>query len=493
MEYIELLDLETNLSLGKDGKVPQIEARAITRQILEGLQIMHAESFAHRDLKPQNIMVVRGPPCWRVKLADFGLSKRLTDGSTYNSRIGTQAYMAPEVYGYDNPHSSSIAYTNAVDLWAVGCIVYRLVTGTVPFQTGELRRVCENESKCPSETLGKEVGETCTGFIRLLLSKDPRDRPSAAGALKNTWITAGPVPEMTSCTSSEGASPEEYYRKLFEPQLARAKACMQDQRHTDAINILEPVVEAQKDTLEEKDKVRLGAEMYLAISYIAADRRVRNAIDILEPVVKVLRENFEKYEDRETCESQLAIAYIQEKQPAHAIQILERLVAPQKGTKEKDKPRLSYHFQLGIAYLQNNQIEEAITALEHVVAVQKEILNEEELVRLVPELWLARAYLSNSNVEGAVKLFEHLVEVTERILPQADELRLSGEQGLGVAYHNAGRYRDAVKVLERVVAVQREIFDETDPTRLEFEDLLATAYQSRQRPEEAIKLAAFFY
>lgn len=54
MEYVPLGDLETNIK-AHSGKIPEIEARDITKQILLGLEIIHAESFAHRDLKPQVI------------------------------------------------------------------------------------------------------------------------------------------------------------------------------------------------------------------------------------------------------------------------------------------------------------------------------------------------------------------------------------------------------------------------------------------------------
>lgn len=57
MEYVPLGDLETNIK-AHSGKVPEIEARDITEQILSGLEIMHAECFAHRDLKPQVIIVM---------------------------------------------------------------------------------------------------------------------------------------------------------------------------------------------------------------------------------------------------------------------------------------------------------------------------------------------------------------------------------------------------------------------------------------------------
>ena len=57
MEYIPLGDLEKNVKV-HSGRIPEIEARDITEQILSGLEIMHAESFAHRDLKPQVMITI---------------------------------------------------------------------------------------------------------------------------------------------------------------------------------------------------------------------------------------------------------------------------------------------------------------------------------------------------------------------------------------------------------------------------------------------------
>ena len=210
MEYMPLGDLE-KFVVAQSGKIPEVEARDIAEQIISGLEIMHAESFAHRDLKPQvsstcnhvsgspanslffmqNVLVVHGSPEWWVKLADFGLSKRLTDATGYHTRAGTQAYMAPEVQNLIESGVAGSDYTNAVDMWAVGCITYRLVTGVVPFPPGRtLIKYCEDRSLFPYDALfDSGIKSTCSKFIRHLLVAQPQERPSATQALQHEWIS----------------------------------------------------------------------------------------------------------------------------------------------------------------------------------------------------------------------------------------------------------------------------------------------------------------
>ncbi|KFZ23289.1 hypothetical protein V502_02232 [Pseudogymnoascus sp. VKM F-4520 (FW-2644)] len=192
MEYVPLGDLETNVT-AHSGKIPEVEARDITQQILLGLEIMHAESFAHRDLKPQNVLVVHGPPQWWVKLADFGLSKRLTETTAYHTKSGTQSFMAPEILDYADTDTPSTEYTNAVDLWAVGCITYRLVTSIVPFPPGiSLWKYCEDQSLFPFDPLfDSGIQSSCVKFIKGLLEPHPKERLSASQALAHTWVILG--------------------------------------------------------------------------------------------------------------------------------------------------------------------------------------------------------------------------------------------------------------------------------------------------------------
>jgi serine/threonine protein kinase len=195
MEYMSLGDLEQNLqeienSPTHEGPaLSEEEAQEVTRQILEGLNIMHAEGFAHRDLKPQNVFVVQKQPQWWVKLGDFGLSKQRTDQTAFRTQAGTQQYMAPELFYYvPDLDTETSEYTSAIDLWALGCIVYRVITGAVPFPSLlSLRNFCRDPLKVPLNIPPTMVN--AGKFAEALLQPSPVMRPSASGALASTWLT----------------------------------------------------------------------------------------------------------------------------------------------------------------------------------------------------------------------------------------------------------------------------------------------------------------
>lgn len=216
MEYVPLGDLHKNV-VANSGEIPENEARDIAEQILLGLEIMHAESFAHRDLKPQNILVIHGPPRWWVKLADFGLSKRLTNTTGFHTRAGTQSYMAPEILGFLNPSQPESDYTIAVDIWSAGCIVYRLITGDVPFpKITSLMKYCEDKSLFPFDALfDSGIKSEGSKFLRQLLVTKPSERPSATQALNHNWILSGSsIERMPPKRMSSGPLLEEKFGLL---------------------------------------------------------------------------------------------------------------------------------------------------------------------------------------------------------------------------------------------------------------------------------------
>lgn len=183
MEYFPLGDLERYM----DRQLSILQIKIIIRQLLEGLCIMHRDGFTHRDLKPQNIFVVKDNPDIWVKIGDFGITKRVPqDGTSLRTETGTSGYVAPEVLGYHDQESSK--YTNAVDLWSLGCICHRLLTMQLPFETpATMIRYCSGVTKLPIETLRRDNDEA-VAFVKRLLMVDPSERYTAERALQSIWF-----------------------------------------------------------------------------------------------------------------------------------------------------------------------------------------------------------------------------------------------------------------------------------------------------------------
>ncbi|KAG0643263.1 kinase-like domain-containing protein [Tuber brumale] len=188
MEYLPEGDLTKHIGT----PLPQDTVQNISKQILEGLKLMHQLGIAHRDLKPANIFVVRMSPVW-VKLGDFGISKRILaqDTTTFHTQVSTQVYSAPEVLGLDS-NSETSDYTNSVDIWSFGCVVYELLVGTRLFVSeGQLSRYYFGKFPFPKDklkALSPPTDDIGISFLESMLVIQPEDRPTAASALRHEWL-----------------------------------------------------------------------------------------------------------------------------------------------------------------------------------------------------------------------------------------------------------------------------------------------------------------
>jgi len=196
MEYLELGDLQNHLAR----PLHESDARDITSQVLEGLQIMHENGFVHRDLKPGNIMVVAKRP-WFVKIADFGISKRRLEDVTalHTLQRGTFGFAAPEVFGLGSS-SDDGSYTSAVDMWSLGAVVHGILTSAPPFRgLSDVVKYVTGATEFPVADLQKQnTSEHGQDFITKLMACDPKDRPPAAIAASHAWMTMhfDAVPDM---------------------------------------------------------------------------------------------------------------------------------------------------------------------------------------------------------------------------------------------------------------------------------------------------------
>jgi serine/threonine-protein kinase len=134
IDLCDLLDEEGRLSVG--------EAIAVVRQICSALADVHDAGIVHRDVKPENLflaedpMVASGMPT--VKLLDFGIAKVEDESDASEPEVasmGTTAYMAPEQF--EQPESVD----RRADLWAIGVVLYELLTGRLPFDGATRTRI----------------------------------------------------------------------------------------------------------------------------------------------------------------------------------------------------------------------------------------------------------------------------------------------------------------------------------------------------------------
>ncbi|PTB35372.1 hypothetical protein M441DRAFT_32033 [Trichoderma asperellum CBS 433.97] len=190
MEYFPLGDLQKYMD--KPGLIDEADAREISFQVLEGLSYMHREGFAHRDIKPDNVLIRSLPPKskWWVKISDFGISKRVEGSMKVVSSIkGTIPYMAPELL-FHEPGSSNPIDHQAADMWALGEMAYRLLTKTAVFPThNALLNYLVKTNLFPTEKLNKKNASLdAASFIRSLMEPHPDKRLTSEKAMEHAWV-----------------------------------------------------------------------------------------------------------------------------------------------------------------------------------------------------------------------------------------------------------------------------------------------------------------
>ena len=174
MAYVDGEDLHHLLT--REGNLPLDRMLSIARQLCAALDAAHAEGVAHRDLKPQNILLGTGD---HVFVSDFGLAKSLgeVNGMTQSGEmLGTPRYMAPEQV--DAKHVDA-----RTDIYALGLIFYEMLTGDVPFTaetTLQLMYKRAHEIPPAPKTIAPDVPDWLNNIVMKCLERDPANRYQSA-------------------------------------------------------------------------------------------------------------------------------------------------------------------------------------------------------------------------------------------------------------------------------------------------------------------------
>jgi eukaryotic-like serine/threonine-protein kinase len=176
MEYLEGNDLEEEIV--SRGQLDLIESVDYVLQALDAMAAAHQLGIVHRDLKPANLFLALRPDgSRRVKVLDFGISKAETMGKPRLTRetksLGTPAYMPPEQI------KDPMGVDHRADIWALGAILYELLTGQMAFVGESITEVLDRvlgESPCPIEALRRDVPPELIGIIGRALARDRYER-----------------------------------------------------------------------------------------------------------------------------------------------------------------------------------------------------------------------------------------------------------------------------------------------------------------------------
>lgn len=185
LEYMaggELFDI-----IADAGSFTEQKAAQVTRDVIKGVQYLHMHDIVHRDIKPENVLCVSRSWPLQVKIADFGLADFSQDGeinSTANGMIGTPGYVAPEVVNRQK-------YGPGVDMWAVGVLLYIMLSGKMPFYGRDdqacLQMISRGKYSFPDREWLK-ISPDAKSLVKGLLQLDPNKRLTANAALQHKWL-----------------------------------------------------------------------------------------------------------------------------------------------------------------------------------------------------------------------------------------------------------------------------------------------------------------
>ncbi len=176
MEHLDGRDLAALIR--EHGALSPTDAVDAVLQACEALAEAHALGIVHRDLKPANLFMVRRPdgtPC--VKVLDFGISKLTSPGSDH-SMTKTSAVMGSPLYMSPEQMTASRHVDARTDIWAIGVVLYELLTGRVPFSAETLPEICGlilTAAPPAIRDYSPAVPDALQGVVRRCLEKD-RDR-----------------------------------------------------------------------------------------------------------------------------------------------------------------------------------------------------------------------------------------------------------------------------------------------------------------------------
>ncbi|CAB9515351.1 MAP kinase-activated protein kinase 2 (Fragment) [Seminavis robusta] len=161
------------------------DARDLVKTLLTAVKCLHENGIAHRDIKPQNLLLPSKQAAANIKLCDFGFARRVHTPQSITHRVGTPTYVAPEVL-------KNIPHDERVDMWSVGVTMHVLLVGYAPFMEDDQLKLFSKIKRGEwrfHRPDWRHISEDAKDLIRALLVIDPVERMTVDEALRCPWLT----------------------------------------------------------------------------------------------------------------------------------------------------------------------------------------------------------------------------------------------------------------------------------------------------------------
>lgn len=188
LEYAEKGDLLDYINSRKF--LSEDAARKLFGDLVNGIAACHAKGIVHRDLKCENLLL---DAQMRLKITDFGFSRRQEKGINLETYCGSYAYAAPEVVLGD-PYDGEPA-----DIWSIGVVLYAMVSGRLPFKDNDIKTLLSDIAS--KITFRSRISKECQVLIRGMLTFNVSDRMTLEQIKAHPWMRAEPAARPKTATT----------------------------------------------------------------------------------------------------------------------------------------------------------------------------------------------------------------------------------------------------------------------------------------------------
>ncbi|CAN8312092.1 unnamed protein product [Cochlearia groenlandica] len=164
----------------KEGRYSEQRAANIFKDLMLVVKYCHEMGVVHRDIKPENILLTSAG---KIQLSDFGLAMRISGGQTLSGLAGSPAYVAPEVISEN--------YTEKVDIWSAGVLLYALLSGRLPFKGDSMDALFEAIKTVKldfNSGVWESVSKPARDLLARMLTREESARITVDEVLRHPWI-----------------------------------------------------------------------------------------------------------------------------------------------------------------------------------------------------------------------------------------------------------------------------------------------------------------